>query len=212
MLGVAAIAVLAGILIAVLSFGGDRHRRVDRVHTNANGRSDVQLAADYLGTSARELRRRLRAGETLSGVASTTPGHSTAGLIAALMSPRETADRRTKLSPAREHALIALQRKRVVAEVRRGRRKNGLLATSARYLGVSEARLRAELRSGRTFAQVADATPKRSTKGLLHTIVAARTSRLDLARRHGAITAHEERTALASLRARVERQLHRGLQ
>jgi hypothetical protein len=46
----------------------------------------------------------------------------------------------------------------------------GLLATAAAYLGVAPAQLREELRSGKSLADVADATPGKSAAGLIQAL------------------------------------------
>jgi len=57
-------------------------------------------------------------------------------------------------------------------------KRAGTLASAASYLGVSETRLRSEVRSGRSLAQIADATPGRSAAGLVAAVEAADRARL----------------------------------
>ncbi|HWD11220.1 MAG TPA: hypothetical protein VG366_05215 [Solirubrobacteraceae bacterium] len=52
------------------------------------------------------------------------------------------------------------------------------LSTAAGYLGVAPAQLQAQLRSGKTLAQVAAATPGKSEAGLIAAIVAVRQAKL----------------------------------
>jgi hypothetical protein len=52
-------------------------------------------------------------------------------------------------------------------------RKRGMLATAANYLGLSTAQLGSELESGKSLAQVADATPGKSQAGLVEALEAA---------------------------------------
>jgi hypothetical protein len=54
----------------------------------------------------------------------------------------------------------------------------GPLVAAANYLGVTKAQLQSELRSGRSLAQVAGATPGRSEAGLIEALVAAGRARL----------------------------------
>jgi hypothetical protein len=70
------------------------------------------------------------------------------------------------------------------------------LAT-AHYLGIAPAQLRRDLRSGKTLAQVADATPGKSKAGLLDALVATRRRRL----LHG-VTAGKLAPARAARRVR----------
>jgi hypothetical protein len=74
--------------------------------------------------------------------------------------------------------------------------RGGALSPAAAYLGVGEAQLRSEVRSGRSLAQIAASTPGRSAAGLIEAIVAARKSRLQ--------------AQLASLKTRVTAQVERG--
>jgi hypothetical protein len=53
-----------------------------------------------------------------------------------------------------------------------GRRVSGALARAAGYLDVSPAQLRADLKSGKTLGQVADATPGKSQAGLIEALAA----------------------------------------
>jgi|SRR5579884_123113 len=50
--------------------------------------------------------------------------------------------------------------------------RHGLLQASADYLGVDLTALRQELKGGKTLAQLANATPGRSEKGLVNLLVA----------------------------------------
>src|SRR4029077_9526669 len=59
-----------------------------------------------------------------------------------------------------------------------GARRAGDLSTAARYLGISMARLEAELQSGKTLAQVANSTGGKSAEGLVETLVAAKKAKL----------------------------------
>jgi hypothetical protein len=53
------------------------------------------------------------------------------------------------------------------------------LPGAAGYLGLSPLRLQADLRAGKTLAEIAAATPGKSEAGLIATLVAARKARLD---------------------------------
>jgi hypothetical protein len=207
MLGVALAALLAGVLIAVFAGGGHHGRAGAR----ASGRSDVQLAADYLGVSVPALRRELRAGTTMAAVAEETKGRSRTGLIEAVLAPRAAALRRQNLTPAEERRQLAHVRARILAEVGRARHHGGTVAVAATYLGIDEARLRARLRTGATLAQIAQSTSGRSTAGLIDALVGARRRAVDAAVRNGTITRRQQRAALTSLRIRLTSQVHRRL-
>ncbi|HTW41959.1 MAG TPA: hypothetical protein VMD79_06570 [Solirubrobacteraceae bacterium] len=90
------------------------------------------------------------------------------------------------------------------------RARHSLLATAASYLGVSRARLRSELRAGKSLADVAAATPGKSAQGLIAALenaqkakLAARTARLP-----ARIRADVERTGLPHRRRRRARAAH----
>jgi hypothetical protein len=66
-----------------------------------------------------------------------------------------------------EHRLNRLDR-RLKRKLARGKG----LSTAARYLGVSTARLREQLRSGNTLAHIASATSGKSEAGLIEALIA----------------------------------------
>jgi hypothetical protein len=57
-------------------------------------------------------------------------------------------------------------------------RGGGLLASAAGYLGVTPAQLRSELRSGRSLAEIANATTGKSAAGLIAAVEAAQHAKL----------------------------------
>jgi hypothetical protein len=87
---------------------------------------------------------------------------------------------------------------------------SGDLKVAVAYLGIPPANLLAALRSGRTLAQVADATPGRSAAGLVDRIVATRNAALASAVRAGGLNPSQQNAALASLRSRVRRRVERA--
>jgi hypothetical protein len=166
-------------------------------------RGDLTVAAGYLGLTRTQLHRELRTGKTLAELARGTSGKSVSGLIDALVAAK--ANRR----------LVDLRRL-VSAEVNRihaagpGVRPN--LAIAAGYLGLGGAQLRADLRSGRTLAAIADATPGRSHAGLIEALVAATKRRLDARVAAGALTPAQEKARLRRLLRRVQRMVSRPAQ
>jgi hypothetical protein len=74
-------------------------------------------------------------------------------------------------------------------------RNGGLLAAAASYLGSSPAQLRSELSSGKSLAQIADATSGKSSQGLIQALEAADKQKLA--------------TAAASLQARITAKVDR---
>lgn len=82
----------------------------------------------------------------------------------------------------------------------------GDLALAARYLGITRAQLRRRLR-GETLAQVANATPGRSARGLEHALLAARSAEWSS---HG-VPAAEQSARAKRLRERIDRAMLRPL-
>jgi hypothetical protein len=77
------------------------------------------------------------------------------------------------------------------------------LATAATYLGITPAQLLTQLQSGKTLAQVADATSGKSAAGLVDALVAAETAELDAALKAGTLTQAQHDQIVAGLKARV---------
>ena len=204
-------AVLAGLAIA-LSAGGGGHAR----HHNGAQRAvagppgELASAALYLGITRADLRRRLR-GATLAEVAASIPGRSAAGLERTLLAAHEEQWRVQRVPPAEQAARAKRLRSRIREAVRRRRRAVGDLAVAAEYLGLDEAHVRSELLHGRSLASLAAAKPGRSRVGLIARLVAARRKAFEQALAARKITPAEQRTALAALHRRVEREVERTL-
>jgi hypothetical protein len=208
LLGLAAAAVAAGLIIALTS--GARHHAAK---TSARGSSpgDVQLAADYLGISRSQLRRRLRAGGSIAELAESTKGKSVEGLIADLLAHRRTALAKSRRTPAEVDQALARARAQIITETHRVRgQTSGQTRTAAAYLGVSETALRARLRSGESLAQVAGAEG-RSRSGLIDALVAVKAKRLQTALAEHVISAKAEQAALHLLRPRVSQTVDRHI-
>jgi hypothetical protein len=75
--------------------------------------------------------------------------------------------------------------------------------TISGYLGLTRAQILADLRSGQTLAQIADAIPGKSAAGLVEAIVAPWRAKLDAAVAAGKLSAGTESTILAHLNAKV---------
>src|SRR6202023_4024968 len=120
--------------------------------------SDATTAARYLGITRAELRRRLR-DATLAELAAESPGHSPAGLSAALLAPHEAQLTAQHLSPSEAAARVKKLRERVSEELQHRRRGLGDMTVAARYLGVTEAALRSKLLQGHSLAALAKSHP-----------------------------------------------------
>jgi hypothetical protein len=204
MIGVAVVAVLAGVTAAVVMAAQPA------AHHRAGGA--LATAAGYLGVSPTQLRSELQSGRSLAQIADATAGKSEAGLVAAL----EAAGReRLSAATAKLPSLIAAEVDRAGGPTgasasgrpRRGHRR--ALATAAGYLGVSAAQLRSELRSGKTLAQIAGATSGKSDAGLVQALVAARKAALAARVSAGKITQAQANAMLPKLAARVSAQVNR---
>jgi hypothetical protein len=203
LLAVAAAAVAAGVIVASVSAnGGPRHggyprariarTRAERRSSHSAGArtvSDRAIAAGYLGLTRSQLRSKLRSGQTLAQIANTTDGKSAAGLIGALVS-------------ATQRAHAASVRSRVTLAVD-GVRASAGRSTAAGYLGVSVAKLRQDLRSGRSLAQIAEAAAGKSVTGLIDALVSAREAQLKAAVASGALEQALATKYLSSVRQRV---------
>jgi hypothetical protein len=207
LLGLALAAVIAGAIIAAEP-GGSRHHASKAKHGLARGSApgDQQRAADYLGISRAELRRRLRFGETMADVANATPGKSASGLIATLLAARTTRLKANKLPTAAERDALAHARTQIVAEASHRRGRSGPIPTAAAYLGLSEPALRAKLQAGESLAEVATAE-HRSPAGLIEALVTLRAKRLKTALAQHAITPTQEKAALSMLHTRIVREI-----
>jgi hypothetical protein len=207
LLGLALAAVIAGAVIAAGPRGSQHHASKAK-HALARGSApgDEQQAADYLGISRAELRRRLRTGETMADVANATPGKSASGLIAALLASRTTQLKAHKLPTAAEREALAHARTQIVAEASHRRGRSGPIPTAAAYLGLSEPALRAKLQAGESLTEVATAE-HRSRAGLIEALVALRAKRLKTALAQHAITPTQEKSALSTLHTRIKREI-----
>ncbi len=208
MLAVALVAIVAAVLILTLG-GGSGHHAPHSVSAGG-GESATASAASYLGLDASAVRRRLRGGETLAQIAESTPGRSSRGLLHVLLARRAAELSKQGLTPAEVRDKERQLRTRIRAQLRRTRRVGGALAAASSYLGMTQAQLRSQLRSGRTLAQIA-AAHGHSRAELIEAIVQVRRARLDAAVKAGQISAAEERVALHQLKRRVTRQVEAKL-
>jgi hypothetical protein len=211
LLAVCAAVVAAGAIVAIVTAGASHHSRPagsGAASRSAHPRTVGQLAiaARYLGVPLAELRSRMRSGLSLAQIADATHGKSASGLIAAEVAQTSAQAQRTtggkQLSPSARRTRLARLRRRIEREANRVQGYVGLPA-AARYLGVSATRLRAELESGRSLAQIADATPGKSASGLIEARVSAREATIKQALASGRIGQTTADALLSSLRQRV---------
>lgn len=82
--------------------------------------------------------------------------------------------------------------------------QGGVLKSAAEYLGMTVEQLRAELKGGKSLAQVAAATPGKSADGLKAAILADAKSHLDAAVAAGKLTAEKAQAAYSKLQSKVD--------
>ena len=165
---------------------------------------ELAAAATYLGLSQTELQTALQSGKTLAQVANATSGKSSSGLIDALVAAEQTeltaAVTAGRLTQAQADQITTGLKDRFTSLVngtmplRAGHGPGGLhgggddLAAAATYLGLSQTELQTALQSGKTLAQVANATSGKSSSGLIDALVAAEQTELTAAVTAGRLT------------------------
>jgi hypothetical protein len=207
--------VVAGAIATGFAVGGggrDGGSAATRVHLDdhapgAPPLSELASAAAYLGVTTEQLTGELRSGRALAEIASARPGRSAAGLVDALVAARIARLHASGSAAARSARIVGL-RQRIASQISGVAPYVGLPA-SARYLGVSVARLAGELRTGRSLAQIADATRGRSAAGLIDARVRSREAKLRSALAAGKLTKSSVDALLADLRRRVSAEVDR---
>jgi hypothetical protein len=223
--------VLAGAAAGgALAGGGGRHQ----VPPFAGVRGGVlQAASGYLGVPVSTLLADVRSGKSLADVAAATSGKSEDGLVAVLVASVESqldkAVSAGKLSSAEESKLEAnlSQRLTTLVEAKKpaapamrprgfafGFGLGGVAQAASGYLGVPVSTLLADVRSGKSLADVAAATSGKSEDGLVAVLVASVESQLDKAVSAGKLSSAQEGKLETNLPQRlkmlVEAKLPRG--
>lgn len=219
LVGIAAVAIIVGVVVAIVSSTGHSHKHEAPASARASERrgGDLAVAASYLGLTRTQLRHDLRTHHTLGQVAEATSGRSATGLVTALVSAKatrlEASVENGKLTEAKEKARVANLRARATASVERpysAAKGSGQLAVAASYLGVSTGQLRKAQQSGRSLAQLANARSGKSAAGLVDAIVTRRKAKLAIAAKSGSLSPEREKTQLAALRRRVTAEVNRA--
>lgn len=86
----------------------------------------------------------------------------------------------------------------------------GSFTVASSYLGISQAQLLTDIRSGKTLAQIANSTSGKSAGGLIVAMVAAQKSQLDAAVKSGRITQAMADQIEANLKSRVTQMVING--
>ena len=175
----------------------------------------ADAAATYLGLTEDELHTQLESGKTLSQIADATSGKSATGLIAALVAAEKqelsSAVTSGKLTQAQADTISADLQQRITDLVNGTLPKGGPgfrihvngLDPAATYLGLTEDQLRTQLESGKTLAQIADATSGKSASGLIAALVAAEKKELSAAVSAGRLTQAQADALAANVEQRV---------
>src|SRR5262245_31123959 len=181
----------------------------------------AQAIADYLGLTAAQLRTQLESGKSLADVAKAqgkTVGGLQDAIVADAKSHLDAAVAAGRLTASQEASMLADLKAHVDEIVTRvgpgpggpGRHGGGPFDPSviADYLGLTAAQLRTQLESGKSLADVAKAQGK-TVAGPEDAIVAAATKKLDAAVADGRLTASQEASMLADLKAHVDEMVNR---
>ena len=179
--------------------------------------------AKYLGLTEAQLLKQLQSGKSLADIAK-AQGKTISGLEQAITAAAKTrldrAVANKRLTAAQEQKLLSGLSARMNDLVNNTQFKGarpgfgfarpafglGPLAettAAAKYLGLSKAQLRQQLRSGKTLAQIAKAQGK-STSGLEQAITASVKARLDKAVANKRITSAQEQKLLKALSTGVD--------
>jgi len=182
------------------------------------GGDELTAAATYLGISESDLQSQLASGKTLAQIANGTSGKSAAGLVDALV----TAEKAELAQAVKDGRLTQAQADQIATGLtaRMTALVNGDLAphgpgfgmgpgpgddfqAAADYLGISTTDLLTELRSGKTLAQVADATSGKSAAGLVDALVKHEQAELAQAVKDGKLTQSQADQLSTNLKDRV---------
>ncbi len=183
-------------------------------HDGPDHGPNLDAAATYLGLTEAQLRTELRSGKTPAEIAK-AHGKTAEGLVQVLVDPAkkklDAAVTAGRLTRAEADSMLAELTKRTTDLVngrfpgRFGEHRDihgPKLDAAATYLGLTEAQLRTELRSGKTLAQIAKAHGK-TADGLVQALVDAAEKKLDAAVKAGRLTRAEADAMLTGLKARI---------
>jgi hypothetical protein len=209
----------AGATLAVAAGAGGALAAGGKHAKGPAGHPGPAAIASYLGLTPAQLRAQLGSGKTLAQIA-VAQGKTVAGLEAAIVADVQAhLDRAVsngRLSPAQETALLARLKARVDALVNHAfpakagaRLRPQLGAAVSTYLGVTPAKLRTELRAGKSLAQIATEHGK-TVAGLKAAILAKVRARLDRAVAAKRLTAAQESMLLDRLSAHLDQLLNRA--
>jgi hypothetical protein len=219
----AAVAVLlGGAAFAAVSATGQANSHAGK-HARHGARRlrthDLSAAASYLGTTTAALAGELSSGKSLAQIAAAHgDGKTASGLVEAIVAERKARLQRTAANlPSRVSAEVARPGGPSAGLAGAGGSGPAALAmllapkhlgaSAASYLGVSLAQLRSDLEGGKTLAQLAAATPGKSSDGLIAALAAAKLQQL--AARAARASSHRSAAGHRSSDARSKQQAGR---
>jgi len=180
----------------------------------------MMVAADYIGLDRKELVSELRQGQSLAQV-TTGQGKTVDGLKQALrnaVTAKLDADLAAgTLSAAKRDQILSRLDARLDRIVNRvwtpGERggkawKGGLMKAAGEYVGMSRSELRAELKAGKSLAQVA-ASRGKSVEGLKAALLSAVRANLDQLVTSGQLSAERRDKMLARIDGRLDKLVNR---
>jgi hypothetical protein len=177
----------------------------------------LSAASSYLGLDKAAIVADLKAGQSLAQIA-VAQKKTADGLVAALLAPAklrlDAAVAANRLTAAQEANVLGRLQTAVTSLVNMTLptkpfappirvNPDSIVQAGLSYLGVDLKTLYTQLRSGKTLADVANATPGKSASGLVDAIVAATKTKLDAQVAAGKLTAAQETSFLATLRTNV---------
>lgn len=209
---IAAASAAALTLAGSAAAGTHQHHRI--AHHRLGG-SLVAAASSYLQVDRATIVAGLKAGQSLAQIA-TAHGKTADGLVTALLAPAklrlDAAVAAGKLTQARETTMLSRLQTAVTnlvnrtakahAERRMHVRPAAILRPALTYLGLDLKAVVAQLRNGKTLADVAVAQGK-TAAGLVDAIVGAVKTKLDARVAAGKLTAAQESSFLAALQTNV---------
>jgi hypothetical protein len=152
-------------------------------HGPGLGKDLFQAAADYIGITTDQLKTEMGTDKSMADVA-VAHGKTRDGLIAALT--QATQDNIAQLVDQK-----GFPQRPGPGPAVRGLMLGDAFKATTDYLGISVQDLMAQLKDGKTLAQIADATSGKSRDGLIQAIVDSETSRIDQAVANGRLTADQ---------------------
>ena len=162
------------------------------------------IAANYIGITVDQLRSEMGTTKSMADVA-IAHGKTRDGLIAALVTA-ETANIQQRISGLVDHKGAPQKGPAGPRGGAPGGPAFGFgqdLQTASTYLGISQSDLITQLRSGKTLAQIAAATPGKSRDGLIAALVQAATAKIDQAVKDGKLTADQATKIKADLATHI---------